>query len=66
MYSENKDFWKSLNEFLELHSPTNTIIAGDLNLVMNAKEKRGGRNSKDRMIYVVEDIIQQWDFMDFK
>ena len=66
MYSEKKDCWKSLNEFLELHSPPNTIIVGDINLVMNEKEKRGGRNIKDQKIYVVEDIIQQWNLMDFK
>lgn len=66
IYSGKKDCWKTLNKFLELHSPTNIIIVGDLNLVMNAKEKRGGKNNKDQMIYVVEDMIQQWDLMDFK
>jgi len=33
---------------------------------MNGKEKRGGRTSKDQLIHVVEDMIQQWDLMDFK
>ena len=37
LYSEKKECWKTLNEFLELHSPNNIIIGGDLNLVMNAK-----------------------------
>jgi exonuclease III len=66
LHSEKKECWKTLNEFLEQNSPNNIIIAGDLNLVMNGKEKRGGRSSKDQMIFVVEDIIQQWDLMDFK
>ena len=66
MHSEKKDCWKTLNEYLELISPNNIIIAGDLNLVMNGKEKRGGRISKDQQIHVVEDMIQQWDIMDFK
>jgi exonuclease III len=66
LHSEKKECWKTLNEFLEQNSPNNIIIAGDLNLVMNGKEKRGGRSSKEQMIYVVEDMIQQWDLMDFK
>ena len=37
LHSEKKDCWKTLNEFLELNSPTNIIIVGDLNLVMNRK-----------------------------
>jgi exonuclease III len=66
LHNEKKDCWKTLNKFLEQNSPSNIIIVGDLNLVMNGKEKRGGRPSKDQMIFIVEDIIQQWDLMDFK
>ena len=66
MYAEKKECWKNLNAFLELHSPNNIIIAGDLNIVMNLKEKRGGSSSRDQMIHVVEDIVLQWDLMDFK
>jgi exonuclease III len=66
LHNEKKDCWKTLNEFLEKKSPSNIIIVRDLNLVMNDKEKRGGRPSKDQMIFVVEDIIQQWDLMYFK
>ena len=36
-YSEKKDCWKTLNEFLQLNSPNNIMIARDLNLVMNEK-----------------------------
>ena len=57
LHSEKKECWKTLNEFLEQNSPNNINIAGDLNLVMNGKEKRGGRTNKDQMIYVVEDMI---------
>lgn len=48
-----------------MNSLNNIIIAGDLNIVMNVKEKRGGRSSKDKMIHVVEDIMLHWDLMDF-
>jgi exonuclease III len=57
VYSEKKDCWKTLIEYLELISPNNIIIVGDLNIVMNGKEKRGGRTSKDQQIHVVEDMI---------
>jgi hypothetical protein len=55
----------TLNEFLEQHSPSNIILAGDLNIVLKSKEKRGGINSRDTMLPMVEDLIQQWDLLDF-
>ena len=39
IYAEKKNCWQSLNKFLELHSPNNIIIAGDLNIVMKEKKK---------------------------
>ena len=33
---------------------------------MNLKEKIGGSSGRDQMIHVVEDIILQWDLIDFK
>ena len=38
----------------------------DLNLVFDSKEKRGGIISRDQMLPLVEDLIQQWDILDFK
>lgn len=64
-YSEKRDCWNSLAAFLEQESPNNIILAGDLNIVLNAKEKKGGINSKDPMVGVVEELAQQWDLQDF-
>ena len=63
-YSEKRDCWNSLATFLEQETPNNIIIAGDLNIVLKAKEKRGGSNSKDPMVALVEELSQQWDLLD--
>lgn len=44
----------------------NIVIAGDLNILLDLKEKRGGNNNKDLLLPLVEDIIQQWDLLDLK
>ena len=62
-FLEKKDFWKY---FVEINSPTNIIVDGDLNLVFDPKEKRGRINNRDQMLPLVEDLIQQWDILDFK
>eukprot|EP00253_Pinus_taeda_P006730 PITA_06730 len=64
-YSEKRDCWNSLAAFLEQESPNNIILVGDLNIILNAKEKKGGINSKDPMVGVVEDLAHQWDLQDF-
>jgi exonuclease III len=65
LYSEKRDCWNTLKDFLEQHSPSNIILAGDLNIVLKPKEKRGGINSRDSMLPMVEDLIQQWNLLDF-
>lgn len=65
-YSEKRECWNSLTAFLEVSSPTNIIIAGDLNIIMNAKEKRGGIDTRDPLLPMVEEITQTWDLLDFK
>jgi hypothetical protein len=52
--------------FLDIFSPLNIILAGDLNHIFEPKEKRGGNNSRDQMLSFVEELIQQWDLLDFK
>eukprot|EP00253_Pinus_taeda_P004292 PITA_04292 len=64
-YSEKRDCWKSLAEFLEQETPNNIILAGDLNIVLKAKEKRGGSDSRDPMVGVVEELAQLWDLQYF-
>ena len=61
---EKKDCWLTLAYFIEIYTPRNIIIVGDLNLIFDSKEKRGGNNSKDQMFSLVEDIMQQWDLLD--
>ena len=49
-----------------LHTPTNIIIAGDLNVTLAPCEKKGGVRGKDYMHDVVENMIHDWDFVDIK
>lgn len=44
----------------------NIVIAGDLNIVLDPKEKIGGNNSRYPLLLLVEDIIQQWDLLNLK
>ena len=41
-------------------------MVGDLNLVIDPKEKRGGNSGRDQMIPLVEELILHWDLLDFK
>ena len=34
-YDENKECWKTLSDYLELHKPQNVILGGDLNIVLD-------------------------------
>eukprot|EP00253_Pinus_taeda_P008034 PITA_08034 len=53
LYSEKRDCWNSLFDFLEQHSPSNIILDGDLNIILKSKEKRGGTSSRDPMLPLV-------------
>lgn len=64
-YQEKRECWRSLSSYLEQIAPSNIIIAGDLNITMKAKEKRGGTYSRDPMLNEVEDLFQRWDLLDF-
>ena len=55
-----------LYDFMESISPSNIIIDGDLNLMFDSKEKRGGNISRDQLLPFVEDLIKLWDLIDFK
>ena len=63
---EKKECWQSISDFLELHSPANIIIAGDLNINLALNEKKGGLCGKDYMQDAVENLIQDWDLSDLK
>lgn len=66
LYAEKKDCWQTLSDFLDTYSPKNIILVGDFNLIFDPKEKRGGTSSRDHFLLFVEDLIQQWDLLDFK
>ena len=42
-YHEERDCWNSLSAFLSTNSFSNIIAAGDLNIILDAKEKKGGQ-----------------------
>jgi exonuclease III len=65
-YSKKKDCWQTLADFLEILSPSNIILARDLNLIFEPKEKRGGNSSRDQMLPFIEELVHQWDLLDFK
>ena len=44
LFFEKKECWNSLSDFLEIYSPSNIIVAKDLNLVLDPKAKRGGNS----------------------
>eukprot|EP00253_Pinus_taeda_P017553 PITA_17553 len=64
-YTEKRERWYSLSSYLEQHSPNNIIIAGDLNIVLKPKEKRGGSSSRDSILATMEELVQNWDLLDF-
>eukprot|EP00253_Pinus_taeda_P013604 PITA_13604 len=64
-YTEKRECWNNLSAFLDISSPINIIIEGDLNIIMKAKEKRGRIVSRDPMLPMVEELSQSWDLLDF-
>ena len=65
-YEEKRECWRSLLEYIEHINPSNIVIGGDLNIILDPKEKIGGIYSRDPFINTVENLILQWDLVDFK
>ena len=65
-YNEKQICWKSISEFLEVNSPVNLVLAGDLNISLSPNEKKGGQRDRDFMLGFVEEIISNWDLNDLK
>ena len=42
------------------------MIASDLNITLDFKEKKGGICGRDHMLKTVENFITLWDLIDFK
>ena len=56
----------SVRIYMEIHAPTNITLVGDLNIILNPKEKHGGNRGKDPLQEVVDSLIQSRDFLNFK
>ena len=44
---EKKYCYNSLSHFIEIHTPINIIVAGDLNIILDPNEKKEGVRGKD-------------------
>ena len=42
------------------------MVAGDLNITMDPKEKKGGVYERDPMLKIVENLISLCELIDFK
>ena len=65
-FQEKHDCWTSLNDFIASNSISNVMIAGDLNIMLDSKERKGGICGRDPMLNTVEKLITCWDLIDFK
>ena len=63
---EKKSFWQSIQDCLSSQNIDNIILAGDLNITLSFKEKKGGSIVRDPLRETVEDIISNWDLEDVK
>lgn len=66
LLAEKKIYWDLLQSYLFLHNPENIIIAGDLNVMLAAEEKKGGSPVRDLAREWVEDLMSGWDLEDIK
>ncbi|WP_208081165.1 hypothetical protein, partial [Bacteroides uniformis] len=65
-YDEKRECWRSLSDYIEQNNLSNIVIGGDLNIILDPKEKRGGIYARDPFINTLENLIQQWDLVDYK
>ena len=57
-FLEKGECWNSLLDLLASNSPSNVILARDLNITLAPNEKKGGIVGKDHFQYLVEALIQ--------
>ena len=65
-YEEKRECWRTLLDYIEQINPTNIVRGGDLNIILDPKEKRGGTYPRDPFVNTVGNLITQWDLVDFK
>ena len=57
-YIEKQSCWNSLSYFLEVNSPANLVLVGDLNISLTSNEKKDVLRGRDFMLGMVEELIQ--------
>ena len=55
-----------MSHFFETFSLRNIIVVGDLSIVFDPNEKKGGFRGKNPLQEFVESLIHSWDLLDFK
>jgi len=63
-FSEKKECWESLNQYLHLHYPENLVVVGDINVTLTLAEKKGGSIVQDPAREWVEDLMLEWELED--
>ena len=66
IFQERKDCWKTLLEYVDANLPPNMIVVGDLNIMLDPKDKNRGVCGRGPMLKIVENFIQLWYLIDFK
>ena len=66
LMSKKKDCWQSIQEILSSQKLENIILAGDLNITLNAMGKKGGSIVRDPLRETVEELMRDWDLQDIK
>jgi len=65
-YKEKKECWGSISDTIEAYNPSNIVLAGDMNMVLNSNEKKGGFYGNDTQRNQIMEIIRQNDLIDIK
>ena len=65
-FKEKSECWNTQSDFLEIYYPSNIIVAGDLNIILDPKEKNGRVRGKHPFHELVESLIHASDLLGFK
>lgn len=66
LFSERRNCWEQIQDYLTSHLLDNIILARDLNITLSDRGKRGSSKVRDPSREWVEDIISEWDLEDIK
>ena len=63
-YKDKETCWETLKESIGDDREDNILVGGDLNLILKAKEKRGGNFLLDQNRETLEEIMEQSNLLD--